>query len=64
MTVTTGCSTCGRSAQLMEGMPERWECSHVDCPHRRQVTAAPPEGNHFAREGSGCWRVRPMYQED
>lgn len=57
-----GCTTCRlNSAQLAARAAQWWECSHVDCPQRKLVTAAPPERNGLAFEGSGCWRVKPVY---
>lgn len=37
---TEKCPTCGRTLPL----PEWRECSHVDCPARKPITAAPPAG--------------------
>lgn len=65
--VTTGCTECGRNAAQLDSVRDgTWECCCVDCPHRRAITAAPPEGATEAtgRESSGCWRVRPVFQED
>lgn len=63
--VTTGCTECQRGPGQLESIRNgNWECSHVACPHRRQVTAAPPDTDSFAFESSGCWRVRPDYSQD
>jgi hypothetical protein len=43
-------------------MPERWECSHVACPLRRPLTAAPTD-RQLRLGGDGCWRQR-LTQED
>lgn len=60
-----GCTQCARSAQQLASLARGfWECSHVACPQRRPVTAAPPTGNELAYEGSGCWHVRPKFQDE
>lgn len=60
----TGCSHCHRSAQQLAQLATSWwECSAVDCPQRKQLTAAPPPGDELASEGAGCWRVRPKFPE-
>lgn len=37
------CTVCNYKASERRpaGQNEIWECSHVECPHRRKVTAAP-----------------------
>lgn len=36
------CGTCTRTPSQMQSIQaERFECSHVDCPNRRALTAAP-----------------------
>lgn len=65
--VTTGCTHCQRSPGQLESVRSgAWECSHVECPYRRHVTAAPPDRDSepLAFEGSGCWRVRPHFGQD
>lgn len=55
------CHCCQRSDQQLEGMPERWECSHLHCPLRRPLTAAP--GNnpvHLAADGRWRRGARPQ----
>lgn len=39
------CAVCGYqpTAALPAGINELWECSHLQCPHRHQVTAAPSD---------------------
>lgn len=59
-----GCQLCSRSAQQLAKLATSWwECSAVDCPQRKQLTAAPPPGDELASEGSGCWRVEPKFPE-
>lgn len=61
-----GCTQCQRSAaQLAQLATAWWECSCVECPQRRRLTAAPPDeaGEPLGREGSGCWRVKPHWPE-
>lgn len=59
-----GCPLCHlNDAQLAARAKAWWECSHVDCPNRKRVTAAPPDTNALAAEGSGCWRIKPVFQE-
>lgn len=62
-----GCRLCSRSAQQLAGLARAWwECSHVDCPQRKRVTAAPPEDGteSMGRDGSGCWRIKPVFGDD
>lgn len=49
------CNTCTRNAQQLQGMPERWECSHVACPLRKPLTAA-PTAQALRLASDGCWR--------
>lgn len=51
------CIACARSAQQLQGMPERWECSHVACPLRKHLTAA-PTARQLRLASDGCWRQR------
>lgn len=38
------CGTCSLSAEKAKALRgEAFECSHVDCPNRRRLTAAPPD---------------------
>lgn len=45
LTPTGRCHTCAYKAtqEKPAGRNSQWECSHVECPHRRNVTAAPRE---------------------
>ena len=45
LTSTGRCNTCAYKAteELPAGRNSKWECSHPECPHRRNVTAAPRE---------------------
>lgn len=56
------CASCTRTAQQLQGMPERWECSHVACPLRRPLTAAPTP-RPLRQDGDGCWRSRFTYDD-
>lgn len=59
-----GCTECRRSAQQLAQLATSWwECSCVDCPQRKPLTAAPPDRDALAAEGSGCWHVRPKFPE-
>lgn len=63
-TPDAGCKLCHRSAQQLAQLATSWwECSAVECPQRKQLTAAPPPGDELAGEGSGCWRVLPKFSE-
>lgn len=60
-----GCAECHLShAQLQARAKTWWECSHVSCPQRKALTAAPPRADAFAAEGAGCWRIKPVFRED
>lgn len=48
------CARCGK--------PGGRECSHVDCPSRKPVTADVPAGNCEAA-GYGCYRRLPTNKE-
>ena len=39
------CSVCGYkpTAAFPAGANDHWECSHLQCPHRHPVTAAPSD---------------------
>ena len=64
---TAGCSVCNRNAAQLAALQTGgwWECSHVACPGRKPITAAPPQDGTEAmgRDGSGCWRMKPVFQE-
>lgn len=64
-TETSGCNQCRRTAQQLASLATSWwECSHVDCPQRKPVTAAPPpRSSELDAETSGCWRVKPVFPE-
>jgi hypothetical protein len=51
------CAVCRRDEKAVNG-PGR-ECAHVDCPHRRPVTAATPDRAQGAG-APGCFRVPPL----
>lgn len=64
--VDAGCTQCRRTSQQLATLATSWwECSHVDCPNRRPVTAAPPDrgDDPLSHEGSGCFHVRPRFPE-
>lgn len=49
----TPCATCGRMPSWL------WHCTVVECPHRKPVTAAPPNG----QTSDGPVRIRPTEGE-
>lgn len=57
-----GCPVCTRSAFRLQAVPHVWECSHMACPFRRPVTAAPAE-RALRCDPDGCWRQRPQVEE-
>ena len=36
-----------KKSNRQAGSNEVWECSHVECPNRRIITAAPRETGHY-----------------
>ncbi len=40
------CKVCGHagSSNRPAGRNDIWECSHIDCPNRKQLTAGPSDG--------------------
>lgn len=55
------CITCGRKTD-----PAKWpllgfECSHLACPHRKVVTAAPPERDWLETQ-DGAVRAAPPHE--
>jgi hypothetical protein len=43
--------------------PTRVECSHIDCPNRRQLTACPPDDDLLDGD-DGHYVVRPIFGDD
>lgn len=45
LTPTGRCNLCAYKAtdERPAGRNSKWECSHPECPHRRNITAAPRE---------------------
>lgn len=61
-----GCAVCQLTEPQLAARGEAWwECSHVACPQRKTLTAAPPHDGTEAMgaDGSGCWRIKPVFQE-
>lgn len=59
------CRVCHRTGPQLTALRRGfWECSHVDCPCRKPITAAPPTGRELEGEHSGCWHVRPRHLEE
>lgn len=51
------CAVCQRDEKAVNG-PGR-ECSIVDCPHRRRLTADTPARTQFTG-AQGCYRIPPL----
>lgn len=48
----TPCPVCGYrpSEHRPAGENDLWECSHIECPNRKRLTAAPSQGPREPRE--------------
>ncbi len=62
------CAVCTRDASRMNN--DQAECSHVDCPHRRPLTAACPAQENtsaawlpMGMDSGGCYRANPTSKE-
>lgn len=56
------CITCARKTD-----PDKWpdigyECSHLECPHRKVVTAAPPARDWDSSPQDGTVRPLPPHE--
>lgn len=51
----TSCKECGKTDAQLSLLRWRWECSHVECPKRKQV---PEVCEHRESLGDGGYRVK------
>ena len=56
------CAVCRRDEKRVNN--DHAECSVVDCPHRRQLTACPPSNARSQTQAEGCYRITPPNPND
>lgn len=55
------CGTCTRPVDTVKWADKGYECSHVECPHRARITAAPP-ARDWLEQPDGIVRPKPPHE--
>lgn len=73
MTTTNDkCAVCAKSKAKIDDLGDRYECSHIDCPLRKRLTAglsgAASSSGYYSSGGApdnaGCFTMRPKFGDE